>query len=440
MLSRYIASLLFGAGAGGAATFYLFRRKREEGVTEPAALHHALKYGMPSSEGLRFFQNFVLSFDSRTRNPRWVLEHITRAQTRGDGNRKNVEFYEDKELDQRFRSRLSDFRESGYDRGHMAPAANHKETADTMLETFVLSNISPQVGRGFNRDYWARFERFINLLTRTCDDVYVVTGPLFLPSKTPLGYMMQHPMIGQPPRMVAVPTHFFKVVLAERTAVNSVDSDTSTEAVMGAFVLPNAPLQADLPLTAFSVPLEALEEAAGLQFFPGFLNADRRAALDRAALAYQKWGRQQMKLKGVPGASLDFFQPPLPPPLALKEPVEVASSAVVERLDAASSTPTDAPSAVKIIVEHEPGVQSRGVCGNSSTAAASDSSKSMSAADAGGASSDANSSQTGKKLRKSRSKKSVPMSADLGVVHVCDVVECKLPAEDWYLASKNRRT
>ena len=34
-------------------------------------------------------------------------------------NRKNVEFYEDKGLDQRFRSRLSDFKESGYDRGHM---------------------------------------------------------------------------------------------------------------------------------------------------------------------------------------------------------------------------------------------------------------------------------------------------------------------------------
>ena len=36
----------------------------------------------------------------------------------------------------------------------------------------------------------------MSLLTRTCDDVYIVTGPLYLPSKTPLGYMMQHPMIG----------------------------------------------------------------------------------------------------------------------------------------------------------------------------------------------------------------------------------------------------
>ena len=55
------------------------------------------------------------------------------------------------------------------------------------------------------RDYWARFERFVSLLTRTCDDVYIVTGPLYLPSKTPLGFMMQHPMIGAFPSAVLRP-------------------------------------------------------------------------------------------------------------------------------------------------------------------------------------------------------------------------------------------
>ena len=68
---------------------------------------------------------------------------------------------------------------------------------ETMLETFALTNISPQVGRGFNRDYWARFERFVNLLTRSCNDVFVVTGPLYLPTQTPKGYVLQHPMIGK---------------------------------------------------------------------------------------------------------------------------------------------------------------------------------------------------------------------------------------------------
>ncbi|CAL8466240.1 g5776 [Coccomyxa elongata] len=312
--------------------------KREEAVTEPVVLHHALKYGMPSSsQDLRFLRNFVLDFDTRTRNPRWVLEHITRDQTQGTANRKNLKCYEDEELHPRFRSLLSAFKDSGFDKGHMAPAANHKETRDAMRDTFVLSNICPQVGDGFNRDYWARFEQFVRVLAHTCDDVYVVTGPLFLPVKNSDGYRMQHLMIGQPPNMMAVPTHFFKVVLAE-TAGKRADGGASREVVIGAFVMPNAPLQPHLPLTAFLVPLEALEEAAGLQFFPGFLNAERRAAVDAAALAYRKW---------VPGASLDFFQPPKAL-LALTEPVRVANSAVVERNVAAFSAPSDASSSVKV--------------------------------------------------------------------------------------------
>lgn len=65
---------------------------------------------------------------------------------------------------------------------------------------------------------------------------------------------------GLPPRMVAVPTHFFKVVLAERA---SGGAEGDQQVALGAFVLPNAPVQPDTPLTAFSVPVESLEEAAG---------------------------------------------------------------------------------------------------------------------------------------------------------------------------------
>ena len=69
-----------------------------------------------------------------------------------------------------------------------------------------------QVGPGFNRDYWARLERFVQDLATTCDDVWVVTGPLYLPVRAPAGvgappgapagasvagYVMQHPMIGE---------------------------------------------------------------------------------------------------------------------------------------------------------------------------------------------------------------------------------------------------
>lgn len=112
---------------------------------------------------------------------------------------------------------MIDFKNSGYDRGHLVPAANHRASQDEMNETFSLMNISPQVGVGFNRDYWARFEKFARDLIKKHKAVYIVTGPLWLPEKNNRGqYIMSHPMIGEPPAMISVPTHFYKVILAER--------------------------------------------------------------------------------------------------------------------------------------------------------------------------------------------------------------------------------
>ena len=53
-----------------------------------------------------------------------------------------------------------------------------------------------QVGEGFNRDYWARFERFVQDTTKSFDDVWVVTGPLYIPRPTPTGWQMDHGMLG----------------------------------------------------------------------------------------------------------------------------------------------------------------------------------------------------------------------------------------------------
>jgi endonuclease G, mitochondrial len=198
-----------GFGAGTAAAYWLLRhprlgpaheKEKSAGGIEPIGLsqHPALKHGMPKADRLCMYSNFVVSFDTRLRNPKWVVEHITSNDGSRRGNRKNSAFCEDDGLDERFRSRLSDYRGSGFDRGHMAPAANHKHSQDTMDETFTLSNTCPQVGPGFNRDYWARFERFVYDLTETCSDVWVVTGPLYLPGKKPDGcWIMEHQMLGE---------------------------------------------------------------------------------------------------------------------------------------------------------------------------------------------------------------------------------------------------
>ncbi len=55
----------------------------------------------------------------------------------------------------------------------------------------------PQVGKGMNRDYWARFERFVQLLANTCENVWIITGPLYLPRPTKEGWRMDYGLLGE---------------------------------------------------------------------------------------------------------------------------------------------------------------------------------------------------------------------------------------------------
>ena len=121
-------------------------------------------------------------------------------------SRNNVGFVEDPQAPSAFRVKPRDFSSTNYDRGHMIPAGD-APTQSQLNDTFVMSNVSAQVrlsflsselfsstkvctffaqvGSGFNRDYWNRLEMFVRRLSKTHDDVFVVTGPLFLPHQSP---------------------------------------------------------------------------------------------------------------------------------------------------------------------------------------------------------------------------------------------------------------
>ena len=219
-------------------------------------------YGFPGPVAdIATRQALVSSFDRRLRNPHWVAEHITpQSVAMRDGDRKNSAFLEDDAVPLQFRALLRDYSRSGYDRGHQVPAADAKWAQRAMDETFYLTNMCPQVGEGFNRDYWAHFEDFCRRLTGTYPSVRVVTGPLYLPRKDPADgkWYVKYEVIGNPPN-VAVPTHFYKVIFAE-------DGKVGGDVAIGAFVLPNAPIPNAKPLTDFEVPVEAVERASGLEF------------------------------------------------------------------------------------------------------------------------------------------------------------------------------
>ncbi|KAK4138330.1 hypothetical protein BT67DRAFT_437652 [Trichocladium antarcticum] len=209
----------------------------------------------------------VSSYDRRTRNPHWVAEHITPASlAQRDGDRKHSAFVEDGAIPDKFQAKLKDYFRSGYDRGHQVPAADCKWSQQAMNDTFFLSNMCPQVGEGFNRDYWAHFEDFCRRLAHKYPSVRIVTGPLYLPKRDAADnkWYVKYEVIGNPPN-VAVPTHFYKVIFAEESAGPGGGPGPGPVA-LGAFVLPNARIPNDKPLADFEVPLEAVERASGLEF------------------------------------------------------------------------------------------------------------------------------------------------------------------------------
>jgi endonuclease G len=228
------------------------------GPVDPAGL---FQYGFPGPVAdLATRSALISSFDRRTRNPSWVAEHITpESLKKSDGDRKNSVFLEDPSIPEKFRGKLKDYFRSGYDRGHQVPAADAKWSQDAMDDTFYLSNMCPQVGEGFNRDYWAHFEDFCRRLTSSYPSVRIVTGPLYLPKREADGkWRVSYEVIGNPPN-IAVPTHFYKVIFAE-------DGSAGGQVAIGAFVLPNAKIPNATPLTQFEVPVEAVERASGLEF------------------------------------------------------------------------------------------------------------------------------------------------------------------------------
>ncbi|CAG0881798.1 unnamed protein product [Cyprideis torosa] len=218
-----------------------------------------MRLGFPSTANLRSYQDFVLSYDTRNRVPNWVFEHLTfdRIQKNPGVDRAKCEFKEDTSFHEYFRANNKDYKGSGFDRGHMAAAGNHWISQDACDETFYLSNIAPQVGKGFNRDSWNRLEKYVRSLTKRYDNVYVCTGPLYLPAYHEDGNKyVSYRVLGS--NHVAVPTHFFKLVVGER---NNGDLD------LEAYVMRNAEIDDKIPLHHFQVPPDTIERASGLLFF-----------------------------------------------------------------------------------------------------------------------------------------------------------------------------
>ncbi|HYE49360.1 MAG TPA: DNA/RNA non-specific endonuclease [Azospirillaceae bacterium] len=207
-------------------------------------------------------QGYVLAHDTALRVPAWVAQRLTPDRLQGTADREESgDFAADPELPEDARATLADYAGSGFDRGHMAPAADMKFSGEAMRQSFYLSNMAPQVGPGMNRGIWARLEAMVRDWACERGTVVVLTGPVF--------------DTAEPRRLngrVAVPDAFWKVAY----------DPARGEAV--AVVLPNAPVKlegrdARTVLGGYSVTIDELEARTGLDLLPA-LEDTREAALE----------------------------------------------------------------------------------------------------------------------------------------------------------------
>lgn len=232
ILSFFLAHVLLTTCASGKASLEKARDiplempQSPEGLTEQIVKH----------------KGFVLSYNKDMRIANWVAYELTSDEV-GGAVKRNGGFYPNP-LVLDIQATNDDYRNSGWDRGHLAPAGDMKWNDTAMLECCYLTNICPQ-NHGLNNGIWHELEKKCRFWAKNYDKVFIATGPVVKENVYgTIGY-----------NQVVVPDAFFKVLMVKaKDEWNAVG-----------FVIKN---KADAGLLTDNVmSVDSVEKITGLDFF-----------------------------------------------------------------------------------------------------------------------------------------------------------------------------
>ena len=195
---------------------------------------------------------YTLSYNEEHEQPNWVAYLLTADKVFAAESDRADNFREDPAIPTGSAT-LADYKGSGYDRGHLIPAADQKWSAQAMDDSFFLSNMSPQT-HSFNAGIWSKLESAVRTMATQNQEICVVTGPVLTdgPYKT----------IGA--NNVSVPNYFYKVILdyygAEKKAIG--------------FILAQ---DAKGDLQTYAVSVNDVEKLSGIDFFPALPDSEEEA-------------------------------------------------------------------------------------------------------------------------------------------------------------------
>lgn len=197
---------------------------------------------LPGTPIIRYTAHTV-QYNNENRNPYWVAYELTAREVETITTKRSSRFFPDNRPGLTTATD-SDYYRSGYDRGHLAPAADMRFSAEAMKDCFYYSNISPQHPR-LNRGIWLTLENRTRQWAIEYGAVFITAGPYFSPDAGTIGY-----------NGVRIPAGFYKVLL---------DMRSYPPKAIG-FLFPNTDASSGT-LAAHMVSVDRVETITGIDFF-----------------------------------------------------------------------------------------------------------------------------------------------------------------------------
>lgn len=191
-------------------------------------------------------KGYTLAYNTKYNTPKWVAWTLTKEKTYGNLDRA-TKFNPDPLIPKGYRVDWYEYKESGYDRGHMCPSGDNKWDIDAMNECFYMSNICPQ-DRKLNDGWWNALEKACRGWARKEGCLYIVCGPVYKKNAKRKEIGMQH--------KITVPDGFFKVVLTLREG---------NQKAVGFYYKNDASEQ---PMRKVAMTVDEIEKMTGIDFYP----------------------------------------------------------------------------------------------------------------------------------------------------------------------------
>jgi endonuclease G len=214
-------------------------------ITNEASSVYNLKIESYPSENHPIVKHFAysLSYNEQHEQADWVQYFLSKKHVESNLFKRENKFRAD-QLVLSLSADQNEYKNSGYDKGHLAPAADFAWNEKAMTESFFMSNISPQDPK-FNRGIWKKMEEYVRDYALKYGDIYVVTGP-YLTSDLPKINNLSK---------ISVPQYYFKIVLDI--------SPPETRAF--AFWINNG--KSDKSIFYYYKSIDEIEKLTGLDFF-----------------------------------------------------------------------------------------------------------------------------------------------------------------------------